>query len=203
MTWRICSLLLISPFFISTAFAQTEPVTYEQLFAGAIFIFVCLLILYIYFAKPKRTEKDVGATALAAKEGNFDGDLPDAHLIERKQIVVKSYTGDQTTATALFQADAKRMAVDGYYPTSQTWVPGQYGCGAFLFALLLCFVLIGILVFIYMLIVKPPGTLTVTYEYRAVEKTCPRCAEKVKAAALMCHYCGYEFSPDDLKKLGK
>ena len=58
------------------------------------------------------------------------------------------------------------MAAHGYVPTSQTWTPGEYGCGSFLVALLLCLLVIGILVFIYMLIVKPPGTLTVTYEYR-------------------------------------
>lgn len=34
---------------------------------------------------------------------------------------------------------------------------------AFTVALLLCLLLIGILVFIYMLVVKPDGTLTVTY----------------------------------------
>lgn len=38
------------------------------------------------------------------------------------------------------------------------------GCGSFLLALLLAVVLIGILVFIYMLLVKPEGTLSVTYE---------------------------------------
>lgn len=43
--------------------------------------------------------------------------------------------------------------------------------------------------------VSPAGTLTVTYELQVQEKTCPRCAERVKAAALMCRYCGYEFSP--------
>jgi Short C-terminal domain len=41
------------------------------------------------------------------------------------------------------------------------------GCGAFLVALLLCFVLLGFLIFIYLLIVKPEGTLTVTYAKRA------------------------------------
>jgi hypothetical protein len=55
-----------------------------------------------------------------------------------------------------------------YIPVSQKWTEGTYGCGAFLVALLLCIILIGIVVFIYMLIVKPPGILTVTYELRSV-----------------------------------
>lgn len=83
-------------------------------------------------------------------------------------IIVRTYQGkQQTDAVVLFQADAANLAVDGYSPTTQSWAQGQWGCGAFLVALLLCFVLVGILVFIYMLLVKPVGTLTVTYERTA------------------------------------
>lgn len=116
-------------------------------------------------------------------------------------VVVKTYKGTQTSATVQFQKDAQKMAAQRYFPTSQTWAPGSYGCGYFLFALVLCFLLIGVLIFIYMLLVKPPGTLTVTYEYKPLEalkqvdeeKTCPQCAEGVKAAAKICRFCGHNF----------
>ena len=125
-------------------------------------------------------------------------------LGEPKQVIVRTYKGSQATAIAAYQADAANMAAAGYFPTSQSWAPGAYGCGAFLVALLLCVILIGILVFVYMLIVKPEGSLSVTYELRAisnsstnavsgVEKACPKCAEQVKAAALVCRFCGHEF----------
>jgi hypothetical protein len=58
----------------------------------------------------------------------------------------------------------------------------------------------GILILCYMLIVKLDGSLTVTYEWRAVsieekEKTCPMCAERVRAAALVCRFRGHKFAP--------
>jgi uncharacterized membrane protein len=83
-------------------------------------------------------------------------------------IIVRTYQGkQQADAVVLFEADAVNLAVDGYSPTTQSWAQGQWGCGAFLVALLLCIVLVGFLVFIYMLLVKPVGTLTVTYERTA------------------------------------
>ena len=118
--------------------------------------------------------------------------------------MVRTYKGQQQAdAVKAFQADATALAQAGYEPTSQSWAPGQWGCGAFLVALLLCILVIGILVFIYLLVVKPEGTLTVTYtrsqqpstEPEAETKVCPRCAETVKAAAVVCRYCGHEFEP--------
>lgn len=83
-------------------------------------------------------------------------------------VIVRSYRArSQDAAARQFQADAARLAAQGYHPVSQSWAPGSYGCGCFLLALALAIVIIGILIFIYMLLVKPEGTLTVTYEYRA------------------------------------
>jgi len=155
-----------------------------------------------------------------ARAGLVAGWLPRGRVVlesDTPQILVRTYRAKtQDQAAMAFQADAAALAVRGYYPTSQSWAAGQYGCGAFLLALLLCVLLVGILVFIYMILVKPDGTLTVTYELRApalatqaaepaapaiaaparATKRCPRCAEDVLAEAKFCRFCGHEFAAE-------
>jgi hypothetical protein len=83
-------------------------------------------------------------------------------------IIVRTYKAkSQEAAAQKFQADAVHLAAQGYVPITQSWAQGSWGCGAFLVALLLAIVLIGILIFIYMILVKPDGTLTVTYQRKA------------------------------------
>ena len=84
-----------------------------------------------------------------------------------KNIIVKNYQGNSESATRKFQKDSVKMAEQGYFPVSQSWTPGTYGFGCFIVAVLLVLFVIGVLVFIYMLVVKPEGTLTVTYELQA------------------------------------
>lgn len=162
----------------------------------------------------KMTER--GYKNLASKDGcwgredikktreSFKLDMLDGFSPSNK-IIVKTYQGDQQQALVAFQVDASKMAAYGYFPMAQTWTTGSYGAGAFLLAILLCFVFVGFLVFIYMLIVKPDGALSVTYELRSVSeggasgaskhgKNCPKCAEQVKAAAIICRYCGHNFA---------
>jgi hypothetical protein len=116
------------------------------------------------------------------------------------RIVVKTYTGSKLhNAERYFRADAIELTEQGYYPISQSWVRGEWKTRNYLIGVLLIFLFgFGIFVLAYLLIVKPDGSLTVTYELRAVpveEKTCPMCAERVKAAALVCHFCGHKFAP--------
>jgi hypothetical protein len=82
------------------------------------------------------------------------------------EIVVRRYSGNQINAYAAFQDDAAEMAQEGWYPVGQQYIAGSWGTRAFLIAVLLCVVLVGILIFIYMLLVKPTGVLVVTYQSR-------------------------------------
>lgn len=84
---------------------------------------------------------------------------------------IRTYRGGPRETAEAFQRDAAQLKTRGYVATHQIYTPGSYGCGAFLLALILFLILIGILIFIYMLIVKPAGTLVVTYEYQPDERT--------------------------------
>lgn len=143
------------------------------------------------------------------KVATSPGDLGAGHALGTRPvstpepIVVRTYKGSQKDASMKFQDDARKMAQQSYVPISQSYAPGAYTCGEFLLALFLVIVVIGVIIFVYMIFVKPAGTLSVTYEYRpsvvvpvapaSAEKVCPQCAEHVRAAALICRFCGHKF----------
>ena len=145
--------------------------------------------------KDKQEKKDLVAKAKLDKKEKSEKEKKRIELA-RKKVITKGYIGKQDKANSLFQSDSIKMAENNYYPKTQNWSQGQYGCGAFLIALALCFVFIGILIFIYMLIVKPDGTLSVSYEFKETPetKTCIKCAETIKAAAVIFRYCNFEYS---------
>jgi len=115
-------------------------------------------------------------------------------MSNKKKNLVKKYRGDVAKARERYLKDAEKKLEEGYYPTSESYIEGKYGTGAFIIALLLCFLVIGILIFIYMLIIKPEGALVVTYELREIEQEmpCPKCAEKIRAEAKLCRHCGFD-----------
>lgn len=175
--------------FISPAFAQNNDT------AGMVVSFFPLIVviglLMYFYARWERKRANRKEQEQAFEQGKAIG-----------RGIIKTYKGKQHEAIASFQADALAMANNGFFPTSQNWAAGEWSVGAYIVAVLLIFLFgLGLLILGYMLIVKPEGTLTVTYERQAVveEKTCPMCAERIKAAALVCHFCGQKFSPAEVE----
>jgi len=161
--------------------------------------------------------RGVGESSLVQRLGDTLDSFPDPgteHYTnpDGPDMIVRTYRGTYRQALASFQAEAALLEKEHYAPGQPNWVADQYDCGAFLVALILCILLIGFLIFIYMLIVKPDsGILTVQYQRKPAIKAldpdqapglqidsgeikeCPDCAETVKVAAKICRFCRHQF----------
>jgi hypothetical protein len=129
----------------------------------------------------------------AAEESEFDRHLyeqhgfvaqgkqvPAPHASQRPAVLVRVYRGrTQEEAVRAFQVDATNLSALGYKPVGQQWMQGSWGVGAFIIALLLCLVIVGLFAFLYLLIVKPAGTLTVTYELREAAVAAPAGSQQI------------------------
>jgi hypothetical protein len=99
---------------------------------------------------------------------------------ERPMTLVRSYTGHQPEdAEAPFEADAGLLAPIGYVPVSQSWSQGRWGRGAYVIAVLLFLLIVGFFLFVYLLLVSPDETLTVTYQHRSMPAPAPTLAARL------------------------
>ena len=57
--------------------------------------------------------------------------------MKKAQTLTKTYKGKHDVAVAKFRKDAAAMAKHGYYPSTENWVPGTWGCGSFIIVFIL------------------------------------------------------------------
>ncbi len=78
--------------------------------------------------------------------------------------VVRTYTGrEQQDVVARYVSDAETLATRGYEPVGQSWGDGQWDAALFVLALILSLFGIGLILLAYMAIIRPSGSLVVTY----------------------------------------
>ena len=95
------------------------------------------------------------------------GNVAAAWSHERRALpetIVRTYRANsQPEAASALRREAHALGLAGYEPTTQSWAQGQWRGDQFLVALALCVIFVGLLIFLYMLVVKPPGTLSVIF----------------------------------------
>lgn len=85
-----------------------------------------------------------------------------------EEVIVRTFRANSpASAVRWYEQDLSDLVDHGYLPVTQTWQSGEWGFRAFLVALVLLLLFgIGVLVFTYLLVVRPPGTMIVTYVRR-------------------------------------
>jgi hypothetical protein len=90
------------------------------------------------------------------------------HLAAGSPVFVRGYRGKTYEAIIeAFHSDAVLLLQQGYEPTGQHYVEGKWGFAIGLLATLTIPLIVGVLVWVWILTSRPIGTLTVTYVHRA------------------------------------
>lgn len=81
-----------------------------------------------------------------------------------ERFVIRTYRGhDQAAAVRAYVTDAANLAARGYEPVGQSWGDGQWDGVLFVIAVVLSLFGVGLIVLAYMAVMRPDGTLLVTY----------------------------------------
>lgn len=82
-------------------------------------------------------------------------------------VFIRQYDGRKyAELVEAFHRDAVLLLAQGYEPTGQHYVEGQWGIAWGILALVLTPFLIGLFIWVPLLTTRPTGTLTVTYVHR-------------------------------------
>jgi hypothetical protein len=122
-----------------------------------------LLMLIIFWSRHDARKLSERREPTPLTDQSFARFDPGIQAPDLPPVMRRKYRGTLSEVEVLRSAEADILARHGYVQSSQSYVKGKWGSGSLLVALLLCFVVVGFLILVYMLIMKPPGTLTVTY----------------------------------------
>ena len=106
--------------------------------------------------------------------GQYGSVMPASSL---PPVLTRTYRGKPHEVEDLRSVDAEALAKRGYFPSSLSYAPGEWSGGAWVLAVVLILLFgLGLLVLIYMVAVKPAGSLTVFYERRTEPGIAPAVA---------------------------
>jgi len=89
------------------------------------------------------------------------------HDLVGEEVILRTYWASKPIdAITWFQRDLDNLVEHGYVPATQSWAQGEWGVGSFLIALVLTPFGIGVVIFLFLVVVRPVGTLTATFVLR-------------------------------------
>lgn len=87
---------------------------------------------------------------------------------DRPIILARVYPGHHEAAVELFQMDAELLAHRGYFPVGQSYAEGRWRTAVVALVIVASLFVIGLPFLAYMVTVRPPGSLAVSYQLRGV-----------------------------------